>query len=446
MTPPEPTPEPLPAASEAVRARHATAHDVIPGGAHTYAKGDDQYPATAPPFLVRGQGPWVFDADGRRYIEYGSGLRSVTLGHAHPAVVEAVSRAVADGTNFVRPSTLELEAAEDLLDFLGRPGWMVKFGKNGSDCTSAAVRLARAATGRDVVAVCADHPFFSVDDWFIATTPMDAGIPQAVRDLTVTFPYGDLDALDDVLTRHPVAAVVMEAAKHTDPPPGYLAGVRERCTRAGTVLVLDEMITGLRWPGGSAMAAYDLDPDLATFGKALGNGISVSALVGRPELMERGGIRTPHPRVFLLSLTHGAETTGLAAARAVLRTYREEDVVGTLATQGTRLAEAVTQVAADLGVHDTFEVVGFPSNLVFTVRDPAGEPSQAHRTLLLQELIRRGVIGPSLVLGATHDDAVVDATATAFAGALAVHRRALEDGVERFLVGPPSKVVFRRRA
>src|SRR5690606_26491675 len=133
-----------------------------------------------PPFLVRGQGPWVFDADGRRYIEYGSGLRSVTLGHAHPAVVEAVSRAVADGTNFVRPSTLELEAAEDLLDFLGRPGWMVKFGKNGSDCTSAAVRLARAATGRDVVAVCADHPFFSVDDWFIATTPMDAGIPQAV--------------------------------------------------------------------------------------------------------------------------------------------------------------------------------------------------------------------------------------------------------------------------
>ena len=162
------------------RALQRRAHELIPGGCHTYAKGDDQYPELAPAFLARGRGCHVWDPDGNEYIEYGMGLRSVTLGHAHPAVVEAVYEAMCSGTNFTRPSPIEVECAEALLAVI--PGAeMVKFAKNGSDVTTAAVKLARAYTGRDMVAVCADQPFFSTDDWFIGTTPMAAGIPAATR-------------------------------------------------------------------------------------------------------------------------------------------------------------------------------------------------------------------------------------------------------------------------
>lgn len=269
-------------------------HAMIPGGAHTYAKGDDQYPENLAPVISHGRGAHVWDVDGNRYVEYGSGLRSVSLGHAHPRVTEAVRRELDRGSNFVRPSIVEVEAAERFLATVPTAE-MVKFAKNGSDATTAAVRLARAATGRPLVALCADHPFFSTDDWFIGTTPMSAGIPTATTDLTVTFPYGDLAAAEELLTRHrdEVACLILEPATHSEPPPGYLAGLRELADRHGCVLVFDEMITGLRWSEAGAQGLYGVVPDLSTFGKALGNGFAVSALAGRRELMERAGCATP---------------------------------------------------------------------------------------------------------------------------------------------------------
>ncbi len=188
-------------------------HELVPGGAHTYARGSDQYPEGMAPVIVRGNGARVVDLDGNTFVEYGMGLRSVTLGHGYRPVVEAVSRAAAEGVSFSRPSAWELRAAERFLTQVPTAD-MVKFTKNGSDATTAALRLARAATGRELVAVCRDQPFFSVDDWFIGTTDMDAGIPQSTRDATVTFSYNDLTSLEDVLDRHPgqVAAVFLEAA------------------------------------------------------------------------------------------------------------------------------------------------------------------------------------------------------------------------------------------
>ncbi|MFD4832820.1 aminotransferase class III-fold pyridoxal phosphate-dependent enzyme, partial [Streptomyces uncialis] len=165
-------------------------HALIPGGAHTYAKGDDQYPEHLAPVISHGNGAHVWDIDGNRYVEYGSGLRSVSLGHAHPRVNEAVRRQLDRGSNFVRPSIVEVEAAERFLATVPTAD-MVKFAKNGSDVTTAAVRLARAATGRPRIAICGDHPFLSADDWFIGTTPMSAGVPAATTELTVTFPFGD---------------------------------------------------------------------------------------------------------------------------------------------------------------------------------------------------------------------------------------------------------------
>ncbi len=430
-------------------AAQARLHRLVPGGAHTYARGADQYPERMAPVLARGAGAHVWDVDGNEYVEYGMGLRSVTLGHGFRPVVDAVTSAVADGVSFSRPSRWELEAAEAFCAQV--PGAdMVKFAKNGSDVTTAAVRLARAATGRDLVAVCADHPFFSTDDWFIGTTPMDAGIPRAISDLTVRFPYGDLAAVQALLAEHEgrIAAVVLEAATaHASPPPGYLEGLRALCDDTGTVLVFDEIITGMRWSAGGAQSVYGVVPDLSTWGKALGNGFAVSALAGRRELMELGGLATDARRVFLLSTTHGAETAGLAAWLAVHREYAVRDVPGAMAAQGERLRAGVQQVVDSAGLTGWVTVSGHPACLVFGTRDHDGAPSQAYRTLFLAELLRRGVLAQSFVISAAHTDADVDRTVEAVAGALPVYAAALDaGGTEGLLVGRPVAPALRERA
>ncbi len=428
--------------SDALRARAA---EIIPGGAHTYAKGDDQYPVLSPGFIARGEGCHVWDVDGNRYIEYGMGNRAVGLGHAYGPVVEAAMRAMQDGANFTRPHRLEAECAQAFLDTV-RGAEMVKFCKDGSDATSAAVRLARAYTGRDMVACCADHPFFSTDDWFIGTTPMNAGIPETIRRLTVTFRYGDASSVEALFALHPgrIAAVIMEPSRGDDPPTGYLHEVQRICRDNGALLILDEMITGFRWHGGGAQALYDIVPDLSCFGKALGNGFSISALAGRQEIMRLGGLdHVDRPRVFLLSTTHGAETHALAAAIATMKVYRDEPVIEHLYRQGRKLKEGVAKAAKRRGIADHFAPVGRDCCLAFSTLDRSGKPSQAFRTLFLQEIIRRGVLAPSFVVSYTHGDAEIDETVSAVDAALEIYARALEDGIERHLVGRPSQVVFR---
>jgi glutamate-1-semialdehyde 2,1-aminomutase len=434
------------AASSRAEALRRRAHELIPGGAHTYAKGDDQYPEGAPAFLVRGRGCHVWDVDGREFIEYGMGLRSVTLGHGHPAVVEAAAAAMRQGTNFTRPSPLEVECAERLLGLV-RGAEMAKFCKNGSDATTAAVKLARAVTGRDLVAICKDQPFFSTDDWFIGTTPMPAGIPQAVREQTLSFRYNDLDSVDALFRSQPkrLACLVLEPAAVQEPAPGFLEGVRDRCRAEGTLLVFDEMITGFRWHLGGAQTLYGVTPDLSAFGKALANGFSLSALVGRREIMDRGGLSHPHERVFLLSTTHGAETHALAAGLETMRIYEREGVVEVLHRQGARLRAGLEAEARRQGVAENFRLMGRDCNLVYAARDAAGQPSQAFRTLVLQETLKRGILMPSLVVSFAHTDDDIDRTIEAVGEALAVYRRALDGGIERFLQGRPVQPVFRPR-
>ncbi|MCX0275349.1 glutamate-1-semialdehyde 2,1-aminomutase [Nocardia zapadnayensis] len=421
----------------------ARLHDLVPGGAHTYARGADQYPEHMAPVLVRGQGCRVTDCDGNEFVEYGMGLRSVTLGHGYRPVVDAVTAAVADGVSFSRPTVTELAAAEDFLALV--PGAdMVKFAKNGSDATTAAVRLARAVTDRITVAVCA-QPFFSVDDWFIGTTAMSAGIPPQP---TVSFPYGDLPALEQVLAGREIACVVMEAATALqEPPPGYLIGVRELCDRYGTLLVFDEMITGFRWAAGGAQQVYGVVPDLSCWGKAMGNGFPIAALAGRREYLELGGLRTDADRVFLLSTTHGPETGGLAAFRAVVHAYATTDPVGRMETAGRRLRTGIEEITAGLGIGDRLCLAGRPSCLLFRTLDPDGNPSQEFRTLFLQELLRHGVLGQSFVTSAAHTDRDIDHTIEAGRHAAAVYRRALDQGtVTGLLEGRPVAPALRAHA
>lgn len=420
-------------------------HRLIPGGSHTYAKGDDQFPEFMPPYIVRGEGCRVWDADGNEFIEYGMGGRSVGLGHAYPPVIEAAARQMRLGANFIRPAVLEVETAEEFLSMI--PGAeMVKFGKNGSDATSAAIRLARAVTGRSLVAI-ADHPFFSIDDWFIGSTAMPAGVPPETRALTLKFKYNDLESLEALFRAHPddIACVIMEPEKERPPVDGFLHKARELCHRHCALFILDEMITGFRWHNGGAQTFHDIVPDLSTFGKAMGNGFAVSALAGKREFMRLGGFDHDRERVFLLSVTHGAESHALAATRAVMQIYRSEPVVETLWARGAQLANGINQAIDTHGLRGHVEVMGRPCCLVFGTRDLDRNPSQPFRTLMLQELLKRGILASSIVVGYAHSEADIRQTVDAFDGALAVYRRALDEGVERYLVGRPVKPVFRPR-
>jgi glutamate-1-semialdehyde 2,1-aminomutase len=422
------------------------AHHLIPGGCHTYAKGDDQYPILAPGLITRGLGCRVWDTDDREYIEYGMGNRTVGLGHAYPPVLQAVQSELPRGGNFTRPSPVELACAEQFLALIDGAE-MVKFCKDGSDATSGAVRLARAYTGRDLIACCADHPFFSTDDWFIGTTPMNAGVPEAVRQLTVTFSYDDLASAEALFDQHPgkIAAFILEPARSEEPRDGYLHALQRLCHANGALLILDEMITGFRWHNGGAQKLYDVVPDLSAFGKALANGFAVSALAGKREFMRLGGLdHRDRPRVFLLSTTHGAETHALAAAIATMQVYQREGVIEHLYRQGTRLKDQAAEVIQRHGLTEFVKILGRPCCLSYSTLDQDRRQSQAFRTLFLQETIRRGVLMPSLVVSYSHTDEDVDLTVAAIDGALAVYRRALDDGVERYLVGRPSQTVYRR--
>jgi glutamate-1-semialdehyde 2,1-aminomutase len=421
------------------------AKSLIPGGAHTYAKGDDQYPVLSPGFIARGHGAHVYDVDGNRYIEYGMGNRAVSLGHAYPKVLRAVEREIRNGANFTRPASIEVECASMFLDTI-ETAQMVKFCKDGSHATSGAIRLARAVTGREIVARCADHPFFSTDDWFIGTTPMNAGIPKAVKDLTVSFKYNDIESARAMFKRHrgKIAAVILEPSKGDAPKNGFLHQLRELCHESGALFILDEMITGFRWHLNGAQALYGIEPDLSCFGKALGNGFAISALAGKREFMELGGIeQREKPRVFLLSTTHGAETHAMAAAIATMKVYHNEPVIEHLMEMGELLRKGVAEIAVARGVSEHFYASGLASNLVYGTLDQDRQPSQAFRTLFLQELIKRGVLAPSFVVSYTHTKREVQRTLEAVDGALRVYRKALENGVSNYLVGRPSDVVFR---
>jgi glutamate-1-semialdehyde 2,1-aminomutase len=430
-------------ASDVLRER---ARQLIPAGCHTYSKGDDQFPASAPAFIAKGLGSHCWDLEGREYVDWGMGLRSVILGHAYPRVLDAVKTQLELGSNFTRPSPLEVELAELMVDLIPS-AQMVKFAKNGSDVTSGAVRLARAYTGRDLVARSRDTGFFSFNDWFIGSTPMSAGVPKAVQDLTLSFDFNDLPGLERLFAEHPsqIACVILEPGTGTGPAPGYLEAVRDLTHRHGAILVFDEIISGFRWHVGGAQTYYGVTPDLSTFGKAMGNGFSVSALVGRRDILELGGLNHSQPRVFLLSATHGAETHELAAAIATISELKDRDAIAHIWKMGAMLQDGFNTTAREMGVEQWLSLDGPACSPYLTARDTSGLPSLPLRTLFLQETIAAGVLIPWIAICFSHTPADVAQTLEASRKALVVCRQALEAGdVTRFLNGHVVKPVFRK--
>lgn len=444
----------------------ARLHRAIPGGAHTYSRGDDQFPSNAPPLLERGLGAYVWDTQGNRYLDYGMALRAVTLGYAHPEVNAAAIAEIEKGVNLTRASLTELVAAELICNLIPSAE-MVKFGKNGSNVTTAAVKIARAYTRRRYVCIPVEHPFFSFDDWFIGTTALKRGVAMEQAESTLVFRYNDLASLEALFAAHPgeIAAVMMEPATHLTPAGGcdnaeqwpdhdcascpdcrnnFLHQVRELTRREGALLILDEMITGFRWHLGGAQAFFGVTPDLSTFGKGMANGFSLAAVTGRREVMEVGSIDQPGmERTFLLSTTHGGEMPALGAFLAAARVNREQDVPGHLWRYGAQLRDAMRAAAKRHGLEDHFTVEGPAIALAYVTRDRDGAPSMDLRTLFAQEMLKRGVMIPWIAISKAHGPDELALTEQALDGALAIYRRALDEGVESYLVGPAIKPVFR---
>jgi glutamate-1-semialdehyde 2,1-aminomutase len=419
----------------------------IPGGAHTYSRGDDQFPSNAPSILEKGEGCYVYDPDGNKYLDYGMALRAITLGYAHKEVNQAAINAIEKGNNLTRASLIELNAAELLIDLIPNAE-MVKFAKNGSTVTSAATKLARAHTGKKYIARCADHPFFSYDDWFIGDTAIKKGIPNEISSLTLNFQYNNLESLTSIFETHKdqIACVILEPATTAEPKNGFLQGVKDICHKNGAVFILDEMITGFRYDLQGCQKLFGIDADLITFGKGMANGFSVAALTGKKEIMNLGSINTEGAeRVFLISTTHGAEMCGLAAFIKTVEIYKRENVIDHLWKYGQGLMEGMNSIAAELGINEFFCVEGFPCSPNYITRDIDKKPSLELRTLFSQEMIKNRILMPWIALSFAHGEKELDMTLSATRNSLYIYKRALNEGCNKFLFGKTIKPVFRTR-
>jgi len=421
-------------------------NNVIPGGAHTYSRGDDQYPLNAPQILEYGHGAYVYTPDKSKFLDYGMALRAVTIGYGNKLIADAAYTEILKGNNLTRPSTIELDAAELLVNLIPSVD-MVKFAKNGSTVTTAAVKIARAYTGRNYIARCVDHPFFSYDDWFIGDTLLQKGVPEELSNLTINFKYNDITTLENLFDNYKgeIAGVILEPATINHPENEFLFNVKKLCHDNGALFILDEMITGFRWHLQGAQTYYNIAPDLCTFGKGMANGFSVCALAGKNEFMRIGGIKEiGMERVFLTSTTHGAEMCGLGAFIKTIEFYKENNVISHLWKFGQQLIDGINDVAKKLSVDDFFEVAGIPCSPYYITKDPNNNISLEYRSLFLQEMIKNGILIPWIAISYSHGDKELEYTLKAVNKSLSIYKRALETNISNYLVGPAIKPVFRK--
>jgi glutamate-1-semialdehyde 2,1-aminomutase/spore coat polysaccharide biosynthesis protein SpsF len=416
----------------------ARAERTIPAGTQTLSKGPTQFVrGFAPKYIARGKGSHVWDVDGNEYIDYPMGLGPVSLGHGHPEVVDAVAKQLTEGTAFSMMHPLEVTLAERLVKIIPCAE-RVRFGKNGSDATTACIRAARAKTGRTHVARCGYHGW---QDWSIDQTYgiRARGVPEEVMKLTHPFAYNDLPALEQVLQQHSCAAIILEPVGITPPAPGYLEGVREIATRYGAVLVFDEVITGFRYARGGAQEHFGVTPDLASMGKGVANGLPLSLVVGKREFME------PFEEIFF-SFTFGGEVASLAAAMATLDVMEREDYWAHVWRQGKKLQDGFRALARDYSLEKTADCGGMPPHTVTLFTETSGFSSLQLKTLFQQEMIRWGILFlGSQFISLSHSDADIEQTLAAYGEAFKVLRFALDcHAVDKLTLGEPIELVFRR--
>ena len=415
------------------------ASDVIPLGSQTFSKSYQQLPHEAAPlFLERGRGSRVWDIDGNEYVDLINGLLPVLLGYCDPDVDDAIRAQLDKGICFSLATELESELAERLVSLIPCAE-MVRFAKNGSDATTGCVRVARAATGRDHIITCGYHGWH---DWYVAATVRNKGIPDAYGELTHRVAYNDLKALEACFDKHPhaIAAVVLEPTSVVAPKPGYLQGLVDLAHARGALVVFDEVITGFRFSLGGAQEYFGVTPDLAAFGKALGNGMPISAVVGPRSLMRE------MEEVFF-SGTFGGECLSLAASIAVIDKCLREPVIDTLWRTGGRLVERVAERIESAGLSDYITILGLSPWTVLDFKDHPNARHQAIKTLLFREMLLRGVLMTgSHNISYAHTEEDLNRIDQAYVESLAVVATQLRgNGLEQNLGGPVIEPVFKVR-
>tara|TARA_A100001011_G_C14263719_1_gene823722 strand:- start:4 stop:1341 length:1338 start_codon:yes stop_codon:yes gene_type:complete len=430
-------------------------HELIPGGAHTYSKGDDQFPLNAPAAISYGKGAYVWDIDDNMFLDCSMGLSSVSLGHAHKPILDAVKKELDLGVNFQRPSYIEREMANKFLELIPQHQ-MIKFTKNGSTATSAAVKLARAKTDRKYIAFPFDHPFFSYDDWFIGKTECNKGVPAEYSDLSLTFKSCDISSLQRLFEKHPnqIAGVIMEPERVTCSNcqceisvANYLKKAIELTHSEGSVFILDEMVTGFKIDLPGAISKYNLEPDIATWGKGIANGFSFCALTGKEEIMNLGGIKKKGmEKVFLTSTTHGGETHSIRAAIQTINFFKENKVVEHNHLIGEDLIIRLNRLVKKYGIHNSIEVVPCKWIIAFRFKNTEGEDSSLNRTYFMQEMIKEHILFQGVFIPCyDHNEREIAFFLKGFEEVLKRYVNAFnKNHINNLLIGEPTKPVFRK--
>lgn len=415
------------------------AEKIIPAGTQTFSKGPTQFvQGVAPIYLQSGRGSHVFDVDGNEYIDYVMALGPITLGYAYPSVNEAIIKQLEQGITFSLMHPLEVELSELLVEVIPCAE-MVRFGKNGSDVTTAAVRVARAYTGREKIACCGYHGW---QDWYIGTTPMNRGVPKSTRELTLPFEFNNIGSLEKIFTENPgeIAAVIIEPVTLKIPENNFLRDVKALTHFNGAVLVFDEIVSGFRIALGGAQEYFSVIPDLATFGKGMANGMPLSAVVGKREIMKE------FEETFF-SFTFGGEALSLAAAVATITEIRERNSIAHFFKQGSKLKEGYNQLAQSLRLTEYTQSIGLPAYSGVTFRDAAGKDSLELKSLFQQEMIKKGILTLGVnLLCLSHSDDDIDKTLAAYETALRKIKKAMDEGnIVKYLEGKQIRPVLRKR-
>lgn len=400
------------------------AEKIIPLGSQTFSKSRTQYPVgVSPHFIDRAQGAYAWDIDGNRYIDLVNSLAAITLGHGEEKVCEAVRNQLEKGVLFSLPGILESEVAELLVELVPSAE-MVRFGKNGSDATAAAIRLARAFTGREHIAVCGYHGW---QDWYIGSTTRNKGVPVAVSELTHKFEYNNIESLKKILHAHSnkIAAVIMEPMNSQWPLPGFLEKVKRVSAEAGALLVFDETITGFRYSPGGAQELFGVIPDLSTFGKGLANGFPLSAVAGSRKIMME-------MEEIFFSGTFGGELLSLAAAKVVLEKHKDGDVSEQLNAIGSKLRDRVEEVINRNSMGTILQLSGHPSWIFLNWKATPEYSVDVLKTFFMQEMFEVGI----LILGSHNislafNDEVIEEIVSKYEGVLTTMGNEIKSGTLR---------------
>jgi len=410
------------------------AEGLIPAFTQTLAKGPGQYvQGVAPIYAARAKGAHLWDVDGNRYLDYTMAVGPLILGYGHEVVDRAIERQLRDGITFSLMHPLEVEVAEIIRTVVPNAE-SVRYSKTGCDVTTAAIRLARAYTGRNTVLCCGYHGWH---DWYIGTTDRNAGIPQSTRDQTYTFSYNDpesvLAAIDD-----DTAAIILEPMVFEEPQARFLHTLRKICDERGILLIFDEMWTGFRIALGGAQERFNVRADLACFSKAVANGMPLSILTGRADIMQL----CEHDVFFFT--TFGGEALSLAAAKATIQFLRDHDAPRRIEETGDNLRDGLNAIISDLGItYVTCKGLGTRTMVAFdgSVADPL-----LMKSYVQQEMIARGILwGGFHNMSYAHTNEDIMLTLEVYREVLQLlHAAVFTGSLREKLRGTPVEPVFRK--